>query len=458
MKKDVIFWPAIKDERLSSKYGNFSYFEQSRKAWKFWCDKNNCIFFEFTHPVESDLIRYRPQWQKCIFVFDELRKNNVNYNQIALIDSTSIPRWDCPNFFNLTDNKFTAWRDIDNLKWVYESVVGYKDFFNGFDFDFNQYINSGFMIFNKDHEPFFSSLKSMYIKNIDTFINLQDNLVKKGNDQTPINYLLQIQGIDVNLDLPVNFNLTHLNRKELLGHNWQINEDQTPFFIKYGFLWRYTGIPKNQRTSFSKQVWDFVKHNYIVKSNEEILKEMDHKDTAKYTTTKLFKEDLLDIFRNSKYKNKTIVEIGGAQGQSTRLLSHIFKKVISVEWDDSNLLAAIKRNQDRPNVQFIKMDLYNDDWNNFLPKNVDVVFIDAGHQYHQVKSDILNSVKMWANPVLIFDDYGAHEEVKIAIDEQINIKTMKFSRFIGANKDTYTHALGRKLLYDDREGIICNLK
>jgi predicted O-methyltransferase YrrM len=367
-------------------------------------------------------------------------------------------KWNAPNFFNLTDHKFTGWPDRDNMKWIHDSIQGYKSFFNGFELDQSKYISSGFIIFNKKHKKLFKSFMKLYYDNIDEFIELQDNSVKKGTEQTPLNYWLQINNVDMNLNLPVSFKLTHMHRKDMLGYNWQLNEDQTPYFIKYGYNWIFNGIPKDQRSLMMKQVWDFVKHNYVVKSNEEILKEMDHKDTAKYTTTKLFKEDLLDIFRNSKYKNKTIVEIGGAQGQSTRLLSHIFKKVISVEWDDSNLLAAIKRNQDRPNVQFIKMDLYNDDWNNFLPKNVDVVFIDAGHQYHQVKSDILNSVKMWANPVLIFDDYGAHEEVKIAIDEQINIKTMKFSRFIGANKDTYTHALGRKLLHDDREGIICNLK
>ena len=39
---------------------------------------------------------------------------------------------------------------------------------------------------------------------------------------------------------------------------------------------------------------------------------------------------------------KTIVEIGASQGQSTRLLSHIFKQVIAVEWDDFNLEQAKK--------------------------------------------------------------------------------------------------------------------
>ena len=68
--------------------------------------------------------------------------------------------------------------------------------------------------------------------------------------------------IDVKLDIPFSFNLTHMHRKDLLGHNWQLNEDTTPFFIKYGNIWRFTGIPKNQRTDLMKQTWEIVKGNY----------------------------------------------------------------------------------------------------------------------------------------------------------------------------------------------------
>ena len=64
------------------------------------------------------------------------------------------------------------------------------------------------------------------------FIQRQDVSVKKGNDQTPINFWVQMSGVEINLDLPVAFNLTHLHRKEMLRNNWQLNEDPTPLFIK----------------------------------------------------------------------------------------------------------------------------------------------------------------------------------------------------------------------------------
>ena len=39
-----------------------------------------------------------------IFVFDELERRNIDYNKIALVDSTAIPHWDCPNFFDLSSS------------------------------------------------------------------------------------------------------------------------------------------------------------------------------------------------------------------------------------------------------------------------------------------------------------------------------------------------------------------
>ena len=191
-------------------------------------------------------------------MFDELERRNIQYDQIALIDSTAMIKWDAPNFFKLTNNKFTAFPDRDNMNWVYQSIQGYKDIFDYKDFDQGKYFNSGFMIFNKDHKSLFNSLKEFYIENIDEFINLQDKKVRKGNDQTPVNYWIQMNNIDVNLDLSLGFNLTHLHRKEMFHFNWQLKLDKIPHFLKYGYVWRFNGIPKDQRTDTMKQVWDII--------------------------------------------------------------------------------------------------------------------------------------------------------------------------------------------------------
>mgnify|MGYP003628279108 FL=1 len=71
--------------------------------------------------------------------------------------------------------------------------------------------------------------------------------------------------------------------------------------------------------------------------------------------------------------------------------------------------------------------------------------------------DILNSIKMWESPVIIFDDYGLIEGVKQAVDEQISNGNIKFSKWIGSHKSNFKHASGTQMEFDEWEGCICNL-
>ena len=456
MKKNVVWWPAIVHKENAQKYGDYNYFEYTRKSWEYWCKRNDVLFVPFTEPVEDDLFRFRPNWQKIIFVFDELERLGIDYDQIFLADSSCMIKWNAPNIFELTDRKFVGWNDRDNMRWIYDSIQGYKSFFNGFELDQYSYVSSGVIIFNEIHKEVIQGFKKLYLDNIDKFIDLQDNIVKKGNDQTPLNYWLQINNVELNLDLPIAFKLTHMHRKDLFSHNWQDGDDKTPFFIKYGYNWVFNGIPKDTRSTLIKET---VGHNYNMDTAkyDKILDEMLHKDTAKYTTSRKLKLDILEKFGNGKYKDKTIVEIGASQGQSTRMLSHIFKRVIAVEWDDWNLEQAHSNNSDRTNVEFVKMDLYNDKWEDHLPEDVDVVFIDAGHEYYQVKMDIENSFKRFGNPIFIFDDYGFPPgEVKQAIDEKVNVGDLVIDKFIGEKPEDLVHASGTKFF--DMEGVICNAK
>ena len=454
MKKNVIWWVGVKNPQLTEKYGNYEYFDYSKNTWKHFCERYDCEFVEFSEPIEDDLFKFRINWQKAIFVFEELERRGIEYDQIALVDSSFMYKWDAPNFFDLTDHRFTAWHDKDNMRWIHESIQGYKPFFYNFELDQSKYVNSGFIVFNGKHREFFKSFKELYYDNVDTFVELQDKIVNKGTEQTPMNYWLQINKIDVNLELPLAYKLTHMHRRDLLGHNWQIEGDTTPFFIKYGYNWCFNGLPKDQRPQLMGQTWELVKDNYVINPHDKILNEMLHKDTAKYTTSRKFKKDVLELF-GDKFKDKTVVEIGASQGQSTRLLSHIFKKVYAVEIDDWNLEQARNNNKDRDNVELVKMDLYHSDWKDFLPKDVDVVFIDAGHEYHQVMSDIENSLKLWEDVTFIFDDYGLPPgEVKKAIDDKLLSGELRDIKFIGEKPNDLISASGTKFF--DMEGCICN--
>jgi len=449
IKKNVIWWPALKNPNHFDKYGGFEYFEYSRKSWEYWCKKNDCIFVPFTDPIETNLTQYRPQWQKCLFVFDELDRLGIEFDQIALVDSTAIVKWDCPNFFELTDRKFVGWRDIDNLRWVYESVQGYKSLFNNYELDITKYINSGFMIFNELHRDFFDNLKKMYIDNKNDFIRLQDRDVRKGNDQTPINYLLQINEIDMKLDLPITYNLTHMGRKELFSHNWQLKTDPTPFFIKYGNVWRFTGMPKDQRSDLMKQTWELLKHHY---DKTFIINKVQNKNKDKSTTSSKFKEDIYRTFREQKYKNMTLLELGCHQGNTTRIYAECFGKVIAVERDESNLMKAKEMCKDVNNVEFICADVYDRDFK--LPK-ADAVHIDAGHTYEQVIYDIDRCIETMGNPIIIMDDYG-HEgkTVRNAINDKMTEGKLQLFTHIGEDRG---YVASNDKVFIGREGLICNV-
>lgn len=455
-KKNVIWWTGIINPDHNDKYSGFEFFEYSRKSWEFWCKRNNCEFVAFTEPIETDMKRFRVNWQKAIFVFDELERRGINYDQICLVDSSSIVKWNTPNFFELTERKFCGLRDVDNMNWTYQSIKGYESFFD-FKLDTTKYINSGFMIFNESHKEVFNSFKKFYYDNTDELINLQDNLVKKGTEQTPMNYWLQMNNVDIKIDLPLPYKLTHLHRKDMFSYNWQLEENKTPFFITYGYVWFFNGTPKDERSKLMKQTWDLIKSNYDDKYTnvDEILNEVDHKDTAKYTTSRKFKKDIIDVFYNDKFKDAVILELGTSQGQSTKMLSRIFKHVYTVEWNDWNIEQAKQRCEGCDNITFIKFDLYGKEWTD-IPK-ADIVFIDAGHEYKDVISDIENSVKHLDNPIYIFDDYGLPPgEVRRAIHEKVQDGTLMLNKYIGELPEDLVHAGGTQFI--DKEGCICNLR
>ena len=447
MSKNVIFWVGVKNQQYFEKYGGWEWMDISRKTWEYWCKKHDVIFFPMEKPIEEDLTRFRINWQKSIFCFDLLEDAGIDYDQIFLVDATCMVKWDMPNIFELTDHKFTAWREKDNLRWVYDSIEGYKNFFS-YELNKYDYFSSGVIIFNKSHKDIFLEFKQLYYDNIDKFVELQDKTVRKGTEQTPLNYWLQMNNVEMNLDLPFSYKLTHIHRKDMFNHNWQLNEDMTPFFIKYGKNWVFNGIPKDQRTNVMSQIWDVVKYNY---DDDYVLNVIENKGENKNTTSRKFKEDILRVFGDG-YKDKTILELGCHQGNTTRVYSECFGKVIAVERSEQNIEIAKENCSDVNNVEFINMDVYDE---NFKIRNADVVHVDAGHTFQEVVYDIERLSKQLDNLIFIFDDYG-HEgrTVRDAINEKLLDGTIKLVTHIGEDKG-YVAANNKTFI--GREGVICNV-
>ena len=446
MKKNIIYWIGIQNPQHADKYGDFKYFEYSKNTWKHFCERYDCEFVEFNVPVKEDLIKYRVNWQKILYVFDELERKGIEYDQICLVDSTCMYKWDGPNFFELTERKFVGWCDKSNMRWIYDSIQGYKDFFNGFKLDQSKYINSGFIIFNETHKSLLESFKALYNDNIDTFIELQDSKVKKGNEQTPLNYWLQTNNIDVKIDLPLPFKLTHMNRMELFSHNWQLKEDKTPFFIKYGWNWIFNGIPKDQRSHLMGQVWDMVKHNY----SNDVLDKVNHKETYKNSTSRKFKRDLMETFKDMDIN--TIIEFGCCHGDTTRILSTVCKQVYASDIADSNIDISIKKCNDVNNVHLEVKDV-NSIWEYEAP---DVIYLDALHDFNGIKNGLERIKNQYPNVIVIMDDYGhIMNTVKPNIDTLIQCGDIEVIKWIGEDKG-FTAVNGKAFV--DKEGLIFKFK
>ena len=111
----------------------------SINSWKKWASKNNAELFilnEVLMPNKDMGIC----WQRY-YLFDILEANNINYDQIAMVDADTIIHPDCPNFFKLTNNKFTGVHCDASYDWVIRSLENYSRF--AFNF-LRQYVRFGY--------------------------------------------------------------------------------------------------------------------------------------------------------------------------------------------------------------------------------------------------------------------------------------------------------------------------
>ena len=273
--KNVLFWVGVKDpgQYMQEKHGGFKYLDISEECWKIWCEKNDVTFFPYRHEhVGDNLNSHRVTWQRWFDVFRVLDEAGIEYDKICVIDGSTLIHWDAPNFIDMAPSTgLTVFRSLENLRWISEGVFGYKSFFGDFEFDLTQYFSCGFQIFTKEHRPFLEKLKEFYYNSYTAIMKLQNEKIKRGTDQPVYNYFAQIEGIDVNLNaLPQKFFITHLNRFDWLGHNWQLLKRThdpkygMPHFIRHSYIWFYSGFPqRGQRYDLMQQTWDLIKEKYV---------------------------------------------------------------------------------------------------------------------------------------------------------------------------------------------------
>ena len=207
-------------------------YEWSVKSWKNWCEKNGVELFVMDTPIYP-IEEMKLTWQRY-FVLDLLQENGVDYNQICMVDADTIIHPDTPNFFNLTDGKYCGVVNLVN-EWILKSIEIYSKFgFDGKIIPFWEYINCGFQIFNESHRDFLETVRKFYFDNQKQLTNIQ-NEYGAGSDQTPINFLLKNEGIEVKL-LSNKFNMQDMVRYEALS------EDM--LHTKMGWIYHFNTWPK----------------------------------------------------------------------------------------------------------------------------------------------------------------------------------------------------------------------
>ena len=245
--KNIVFIPNID---LGN--GRATPYHYSVKSWQTWCDKHDVKLVEWTEPNmdhNNFPIIYQREW-----VFDILEHNDIDYNQVLIIDADTIVHPDCPNFFERTNHKYTAVVNNGCFEWVTRSINAWGHFMFP---DMEkpkvwEYFNTGFIIANKEHKPFFKTIQEFYLENVERLFEIRNNekydgLPIPGVGQTCVNFLVKQHDIKMTY-LPERFNLTDLFRKNMLhipGHNdWSKDE---LIYKDTGYIFHFNAIPKNER-------------------------------------------------------------------------------------------------------------------------------------------------------------------------------------------------------------------
>ena len=134
-------------------------------------------------------------------------------------------------------------------------------------------------------------------------------------------------------------------------------------------------------------------------------------------------------------------------------MSELFGKVYGVDSGLEEVTDAKKYCKNVDNVEIIQKDIYTAEWD--FPKDVGVVWLDAGHEYEALSYDIKRAIDYFDNPIIILDDYGHPTlTVRKAIDDCVSNGLLKIHKFIGEDSGFKTST---GVEFCDREGIICNV-
>ena len=257
MNKNLIYIVNINDPTKQVQCNDYA--KYSLKTWEYYCNKHNIDLFVLSNEnLEQFKAMYNvpplsyPIWFKeCVFKFGK------NYEKIGIVDSDTMVRWDAPNIFDEVTDGIYGVNDLCDLNWILSSIQDRQHFFPNVKLDLMKYLNAGVLFFDRRQLDIFEELYWHYLSH-QTEI---DSLKTGGKEQTLLNFVIQKMDRSVKL-IDSSWNLLSIHRKNMFQHNWQLNIDKTPYFLKYAYVWHFTGFPIEDRVKIMSDVWDYIEINY----------------------------------------------------------------------------------------------------------------------------------------------------------------------------------------------------
>lgn len=225
---------------------NFDVQDYSRRTWDWYCKKYDIDFKVIDTPSHENMA---PHWERYTVM-----ERYPEYDEYVYVDADAMVSWKTPNFFDeFNESKLYTVKDFGSVEWMWNGMKGYQDMFPDVQFDWWDYFTTGFMKFDKSHRDLFKKFIQFHEDNKEEINNRQYETLKKGFDQTPFNFFVRQENVDLEF-APLPYGLGHMMKKEILMNG---------IFLETGYVWQYNGIPHHERLSVMEQTWNHIKQNYV---------------------------------------------------------------------------------------------------------------------------------------------------------------------------------------------------
>lgn len=236
--KNIIFMISIQQDERSKNQAHY----WSIKSWSDYAKKHDIDLY-----VLNESIYYPHQWNKSL-VYKFLASSEIDADRVLYVDADTIVHPDAPNIFDVfPKGKFYGVRNFGSMDWVIRSIELYSLVFNNHELDWEKYINTGVMLFDKSHIPLFDRMCDLQDNESDMLRNAETYGV--GKDQPVINYLLDMMNIPRGY-MGYEWNMQDMMRSECIGQD-MIN-------TKYGYVYHYNCGIKPTPAHWMKYTYSFL--------------------------------------------------------------------------------------------------------------------------------------------------------------------------------------------------------